>query len=244
MPRPTRVPSRENPPVTAADLPSVPESTLWPEALAALPTSSARAPWATQVRAILWTHRATPWHELERPTDRPTLPVTVAAAVDYLDTPVGPYSEVFASPRLLRAAGLPTLSIPFIAVDSPASVHGGRTEWALPKTLARFVWSRTGAEPSGVRAESGPGAPASWRVDVDVVRRSPRFPMAGALALAQPWPDGRWRGARVSLRGQARLAQVQVSAAGPTLPGWLLAGTHAGLVVEGRMTISRPRAAR
>jgi hypothetical protein len=226
--------------VTDADLPSVPESTLWPEARGALPTSSAPAPWTPQVRAILWTHRATPWHELERAADLRTLPVTVAAAVDYLDTPVGPYSEVFASPRLLRAVDLPTLSIPFIAVDSPASVHGGRTEWALPKTLARFSWSRTGDEASGVRAEPAPGAPTSWWVDVDVVRRSPAFPLAGALRLVQPWPDGRWRRATVSLRGRARLAQVRTATGGPTLPRWLLAGTHLGLVVEGRMTISRP----
>ncbi|MGN6333656.1 MAG: hypothetical protein ACTHOD_18730 [Motilibacteraceae bacterium] len=226
--------------MTPEDLPSVPESTLWPEARAALPTSSALAPWTTQVRAILWTHRATPWHELGR-TEGRTIPLTVAAAVDYLDTPVGPYSEVFASPRLLRAVDLPTLSIPFIAVDSPASAHGGRTEWALPKTLARFVWSRMGAEPSGVRAEAAPDAPAPWWVDVEVVRRSPRFPLAGGLRLAQPWPDGRWRKADVSLRGRARLAQVRTGAGGPTLPRWLLAGTHLGLVVEGEMTISRPR---
>ncbi|HEU4674488.1 MAG TPA: hypothetical protein VFS29_00755 [Motilibacteraceae bacterium] len=226
--------------MTDADLPSVPESTLWPAAEQALPASSAPAPWTTQVRAILWAHRATPWHELER-TDRRTIPLTVAAAVDYLDTPVGAYSEVFASPRLLRAVDLPTLSIPFIAVDSPASVHGGRTEWALPKTVARFVWSRAGAEPSGVRAESAPESPVPWWVDVDVVRRSPAFPLAGGLRLVQPWPDGRWRRATVSLRGSARLAQVRTGAGGPTLPRWLLAGTHPGLVVEGEMTISRPR---
>lgn len=227
--------------MTDADLPSVPESRLWPAALATLPTSSAPAPWTTQVRAILWAHRATPWRELGEAPSRRTFPLTVAAAVDYLDTPVGPYSEVFASPRLLRAADLPTLSIPFIAVDSAASVRGGRTEWALPKTLARFVWSRTGAEPSGVRAEAAPDAPAPWWVDVDVVRRSPRFPLAGGLRLAQPWPDGRWRTADVSLRGRARLARVRTAAGGPTLPRWLLAGTHVGLVVEGEMTISRPR---
>ena len=66
----------------------------------------------------------------------------MGAFVHYLDTPVGPYAEVLASPAvLLRGGLLAAAHIPFIAVDSEASVRGGRENWALPKTLARFAFA-------------------------------------------------------------------------------------------------------
>ena len=79
-------------------------------------------------------------------TGRAALPLTAAALVAYHRGPVGPYAELLASPVVLAdGAG----HVPFIAVDSPASVAGGRANWALPKDLAGF--------------DGAPGAPAASR---------------------------------------------------------------------------------
>ena len=61
----------------------------------------------------------------------------MAGFVEYLDTPVGPYHEVLAG-NLLWTGRLSVSQVPFIAVDSLASVAGGRANWALPKTMADF----------------------------------------------------------------------------------------------------------
>src|SRR5215204_3668804 len=121
----------------------VPESALADADAAALPPSSAPAPWTTRLQAIVWWHRAAPHAAEHLPAalrSRRTLPVTVGALVKYLDTPVGPYHEVLGVPALLAELPLPAAVVAFIAVDSAASVHGGRSNWQLPKTLARFEW--------------------------------------------------------------------------------------------------------
>jgi hypothetical protein len=51
----------------------------------------------------------------------------------------------------------------------------------------------------------------------------------------------------ISSKGVGRLARIEVSAEGPTLSSWLLAGVHMGVVVErvthtiGPATLSRQR---
>ena len=94
---------------------------------------------------------------------------------DGLETPVGPYREVFAGP-LLRGTLLPVVHIPFIAVDSLPSVHGGRAHWALPKAVASF----TGDVGSSITA-AGEG----WSVSVDARARGLRLPLRGPLRSAQ-----------------------------------------------------------
>ena len=143
----------------------VPESRLRDEDAARLPGESAPAPWHTVIDAVLWMHRATPgaieWLPREL-RGRRALPATVGALISYRETPVGPYHEVLGSPVLL-AEPMPAASVPFIAVDSLASVHGGRANWQLPKTLARFEWPARLARGFEVDAE-GDG----WSVHASV----------------------------------------------------------------------------
>ncbi|HSP36512.1 MAG TPA: hypothetical protein VLR26_02035 [Frankiaceae bacterium] len=227
------------------DLPAVPESqvggTLRARLVAGEGGPPAPPPWSTQVSAVLWWHRAAP-QAVEQLPDAvrglPHLPITVGALVRYRDSPVGSYSEVFASPVLLRRPGkprrlrLPAVTVPFIAVDSLASVVGGRAGWMLPKTLARALWPPDGA----ARIEGD-----DWSVAAMVNPRGTRFPVRGRLPLLQPHPDGGRRLSTVRLRGQAQLARVQIDTAGPTLPQWLLSGRHPGLAISsGRMEISAP----
>ncbi|MFD4369188.1 hypothetical protein [Rhodococcus sp. NPDC058521] len=212
---------------------SVPESTTdrvkWPE--------SSAPPWPAGVRATLWWHRSTPGaRRIGAGTVGATLPLTLAMMVEYLDSPVGPYREILASP-VLRAPGrgigvLPRMSVPFIAVDSEASVHGGRVHWQLPKVLAVFVGEVNGA----FTAVSD-----SWRVSTSARPIGPRLPITGALGFAQPDAGGAGlRCASARLRGHFRFARVSVQAAGPSIGEWLVSGDHLGFVItDGRMITGR-----
>jgi hypothetical protein len=223
------------------DLPSVPESQLddglrerlaRPDAPAAAPP-----PWATTVSAVLWWHRAAPGAAAQLPASMRglrQLPITVGALVRYLDSPVGPYSEVFAAPVLVRPGLVPAVTVPFIAVDSIPSLVGGRAGWMLPKSLVSATWPPSGP----ARLDGG-----SWSVEVGVERRGPGFPLIGVLPLVQPQPDGSRRRSSVRLRSWAQVSRVDVATSGPSLPSWLLAGRHPGLAISsGRMRISAPRA--
>lgn len=192
---------------------------------------SADPPWPATVRATLWWHRATREARALAPAGR-CLPITLAMVVDYLETPVGPYREVLASPVLrlpARASGFqPAMAVPLIAVDSTLSVHGGRVHWDLPKVLAQF----SGDVHDGLLVDGG-----AWSVRTATRLRGPAFPLAGGLRFAQPLAAGGVRHAGSTLRGRARLATVSVTSSGPTLPGWLRAGTHPGLaIVSGRVS--------
>jgi hypothetical protein len=164
--------------------------------------------------------------------DFKTLPITVGALVRYQESPVGSYSEVFASPVLLRRRGLPAVTVPFIAVDSLASVVGGRAGWALPKTLARALWPPDAA----ARIETD-----DWSVALTVTPRGPQIPFAGTLPLLQPQPDRSRRLSSVKTRGQLRAGRAEVATTGPTLPRWLVPGVHPCVTIGGgRMEISAP----
>ncbi|WP_460868972.1 hypothetical protein [Rhodococcus aerolatus] len=199
-------------------------------------TPSADPPWPATVRATLWWHRATAEARRLAPPGR-CLPITLAMVVDYLQTPVGPYREVLASP-VLRAPGrrtglLPAMTVPLIAVDSSLSVHGGRVHWALPKVLATF----DGDVHDGLLV-SGEG----WSVRTATALRGPTLPLAGGLTFAQPVARGGLSRAGARLRGRARLARVSVTSTGPTLPGWLRAGTFPGVAItSGRMSTGPAR---
>lgn len=216
------------PDLRLADLPALPESALPPGLLEQLPATTPPPPWVCRVRAVVWVQRApSPLPPGAPFADRAT-GLTVGALVQYLDSPVGTYSEVFAGP-LLRGAVRPTVHVPFIAVDSVPSVHGGRAHWSLPKTLARFDGE------IGRRAQvRGEG----WSVVVDAAPAPVPLPVVGTLVGAQACGA-----ARAVLRGRGRAARVRVEAVGPTLTGWLGAGTHAGVVGSGRMAVHAPRPA-
>ena len=202
-------------------VPGLPETAVPASVLDRLPATSPPPPWRLATRSVVWLsggRAPVPGHR--------TLPVTVAAVVDYLDSPVGPYREVFAG-TLLRGLGLPAVQVPFIAVDSLPSLRAGRVHWALPKAVAGF----TGSVGDRVRAE-GEG----WSVDVAVRAYGPSLPMAAPVVAVQ---DG--RRTLVTVRGTVRAARVAVAADGPTLGGWLGRGRHVGFVARGRVFIRPAR---
>jgi hypothetical protein len=221
--------------VSVVPVAGVPESVLAAEDAARLPAAAPPAPWQARLRAVVWWHRAAPGavQHLPEGLRGRHLPLTVGAMVRYLDTPVGPYSEVLASPVVVVRRGLPAASIPFIAVDSLASVLGGRANWALPKTMARFAWS-------GPAACTGEGD--GWRVAAAARPRGPRVPVLAPARDVQLGPDGRRLEVPIGVRALVRAAQVDVRTLGPTLPQWLRPGAHPGVVVErARMRFGAPR---
>jgi hypothetical protein len=211
-------------------IPGVSETVLAEADAGRIPDASAPAPWATVLDAVVWWHRAAPGAVEHLPPalrGRPALPITIGALIRYRETPVGPYHEVLGSPVLLAGLPLPSASVPFIAVDSAASVHGGRTNWALPKTLARFAWPESMARGFELDAAGG-----GWSVHARVAPRRRRLPLATPLATRQIRADGTELGFISRCRGRARVAGVEVGSHGPTLPAWLRSGRHAGLVIE------------
>lgn len=210
----------------------------------ALPPSTPAPPWHCTVEAVVWWHRAGPSAHAAVPAGaRPGLPVTVGAFLRYLDSPVGPYDEVLASPLLLRGGAL-RVSVPFIAVNSVASIAGGRVHWQLPKVLAAFDRS-----PDGRPAPDGPDASAKvgarvqaagdgWRLSARASARGPRLPLAARFSSTQDGPTV----ARSTVRGCGRAARVEVEGGGEGLPAWLVPGRHPGLVLDrARLVVGAPR---
>jgi Acetoacetate decarboxylase (ADC) len=218
---------------------AVPESVLSERIAAQLPASAPPAPWSTRLHAVVWWHRATPTAAAVMPValrSRRRLALTVAAFVRYVDTPVGGYREILATPVLLLERPVPAATIPFIAVDSLASIVGGRANWALPKTYADFEWPEDGLD----LAAGGDG----WSVGAHVQPRGPAFPFAAVGRDRQINPDGRELAMRICGRGRARLGRATVRVVGPKLPGWLRAGRHPAIILVGaRIHFSAPRAA-
>jgi hypothetical protein len=226
----------------------VPECELGDALAAQLPDGSPPAPWAVRAQAVVWTHSASEDARELLPAplrEERVLPLTVGAFIRYLATPVGPYSEVLAAPVVLARPPLPAATVPFIAVDSIASIHGGRANWALPKTLAAFEWTTTpaalGDGPFTVRGE-GTHGPTAWSVTATVAPRARRLPLIAPLRDIQVTPDGRELDVPVRLAGRAQLATVEVRTQGPSLPSWLRAGRHRGIVLPAaRLVVGAPR---
>jgi hypothetical protein len=194
------------------------------------------APWTSDIDALLWWHPATEAGRRALPPElagRAGLPVALGGLIAYRSGPVGPYGEVFGAPVMLR--GGPALThVPFMAVDSSASVAGGRGNWALPKELARFdgVLGRPGT----VTAR-GQG----WALRVATRARPRRVPVWAAFSCAQVWPDGSVRSFRVTVAGSVRLASAEVAhPAGSPLAGWLVPGRHPAVLVSGRQRVGPP----
>ncbi|HEX6356226.1 acetoacetate decarboxylase family protein [Actinophytocola sp.] len=188
-----------------------------------LPGEAPPAPWRTSMRAVVW--QGSP-SRAARQAAGPVagrVATVVGGLISYDDTPVGPYDEIVGVVGLLSGRGV-AATVPFIAVDSPASVVGGRVNWALPKTLAHF----TGTPATKMTAEG-----RDWSVRVSVHALGFSIPFRTRGRLVQPWPGSGTRHARVSMAGKARPALVRVHVeADPTLSGWLRGGWHLGAVLE------------
>jgi hypothetical protein len=224
--------------MTLGAIEGVPESALAEEVR--LPPDSAPPPWDVALQAVVWWHRAAPGADEYLPAPlrrRRAVPLTVGAFVRYLDSPVGPYHEVLGSPVLLAEWPLPVAVVPFIAVDSITSVHGGRVNWALPKVLSRFEWPASTARGFEADAE-GDG----WSVLASVRPRRRAFPVAAPLRNRQVTADGAEIVFDTRARGRARSATVELETRGPTLPRWLRSGRHPALVMdEWRATVGAAR---
>lgn len=71
--------------------------------------------------------------------------VGVIAALQYDDTPVGPYNELLyiVGPYKSDCKAWAFSSILRIWVDLPATRHAGRSIWGIPKEMASFQWRDT-----------------------------------------------------------------------------------------------------
>ena len=221
----------------------LPESTLSSELLARLPTETPPAPWRVRSSVTTWWHRAAPHAAGTLPEPlrgRAHAPLTLWMLVRYEDTPVGPYSELLVSPVMLR--GPRAISVPFIAVDSEASVAAGRAHWALPKSLATFDWHDGGVD---IRPDD-PAEPA-WHVSVRICpsRLPLRFPMPGGGRNLQVAGDAVVTYAP-RMRGLARPAHVEVTGSGSGPLGRLVRpGRHRAVTVpRARLTVGPAEPAR
>ncbi|HEV2783709.1 MAG TPA: acetoacetate decarboxylase family protein [Actinophytocola sp.] len=215
-----------------ARIPGVAETTLTAEQLALLPDEAPAAPWRVRAGAVFWWARP---DQRARAALRDVLPAAVGAGarpllvigalVGYTDTPVGPYSEILAM-VVLRHGATVLGHVPFIAVDSPASVVGGRANWALPKTLAEFDGAP--AEGAEVTAHA-----LGWRIRATPRGYGPALPgpLLPITPVVQIGPDGdRWS---VRARGLARFRPARVDVhveADSSLAAWFPAGPRRGIL--------------
>ncbi len=205
-----------------AAVPGVPEAALGGLELTA---ASPPAPWPLELEGLVWFHWAAAgaerFHQAGLSFGR-SLPVTVGSFVKYSDSPVGSYAEAWGSPTLVTTGRRIALGVPFMAVDSLVSIHGGRSNWALPKSLAAFDW-----EPRSLRA-TGP----DWELHARVTATGLRLPLAVAGHQLQVTGEGEHRLVPARARGVGRLCRVRVEASGPSLPRWLVPGRHLGVLIE------------
>lgn len=210
----------------------LPESALDERTAARLPPSAPPAPWTCRCDALVWSALPRrPDGALGAAIDLPT--AVCGALLSYSDSPVGPYREVLgllAGTRGFRPSAL----VPFIAVDSPASLVGGRRNWALPKTLAEF----TGEPAAGTMTATGNG----WTISATARPLGPALPIRLAGWLEQPWPDGRCRSSWLTGRASAQPALVRVAVRSDAgLARWLRPGRHFGLLLrQAEVTLAAP----
>jgi hypothetical protein len=177
--------------------------------------SAPPAPWDLTAAVIGWVGPPAPADVEGRPV------ATVGGMVSYSSTPVGPYDEVFGLVALLRGTRVYG-HVPFMAVDSEASVAGGRGNWWLPKTLAGF---------SGAAADRRMRAEADgWRVSVTARALGPALPAASRFLLAQPRSDGTEAVSRGGGSARVRPALVRVRVQGDAGP--LRSGVFPGGIAE------------
>jgi hypothetical protein len=91
-----------------------------------------------------------------------------------------------------------------------------------------------------VRGGATHGAQA-WSVSARVTPRRRRLPALFPLRDVQVDPDGRELDIPIMVAGAAQVAAVEIASEGPTLPSWLRAGRHRGLVfTSARMRFGAP----
>jgi hypothetical protein len=190
--------------------------------------------------AVLWVSRPGPaaFTTLPPSLRGSRVLAVVGALVRYSATPVGPYAEVLGA---VGGVGRRRLwgSVSFMAVDSVASLVGGRRNWALPKTLGAFEGEVADGRPMTATGPNG----TRWRVSATPTAVGPALPARGVGVLRQQFPGARVGQSTLQARGRVRpaLVTVEVESDGP-LTGWLRPGRHLGGVVEqATVTLGAPR---
>lgn len=209
----------------------VPETALSDALIQRLPANLAEAPWSVTGESLIWMSRG------GRASDQ-ALPSSVrgkarglgvvGGMVRYSDTPVGTYDEVFGAVGF-RHDGKVTGTVSFMAVDSEASLVGGRTNWAMPKTLAAFTGGIGNGQTMTATGADGVG----WTVSASARVIGPPLPYKSKAIVHQQFPDGSLRPSRLTMRSTMRpaLITVAVSSEGP-LAEWLRPGRHLGAVIS------------
>lgn len=225
-----------------AALPGVPESALTPDDAAALPDTAPPAPWTARARALTWWNRPGP---AARDAIRALLPEAlgrvrplrcIGALLHYDASPVGPYNELIALLVLRRGDSL-IVHVPFIAVDSPTSVVGGRANWALPKILARFT-----GNPATDTTLSASGD--TWTINATARTRGLVLPfyLPTTTALVQTDTHQQTWTVRGRARGLTKPAHVTIDAQlSPGLADWFPTGHCTGALTT-HLTASLPPA--
>jgi len=221
-------------------LPGIPEVTLTDALVATLPQNLAAAPWTCECSAVLWLGRGGRAAAAVLP---PALQGssalgTVGGFVHYTDTPVGPYDEVLGAVGS-HSGVRPWGNIALMAVDSPTSLVGGRTNWAMPKTLARF--DGTPAAGRTVTAVGDDGL--AWSVTATARSLGPAVPVRAKTTARQQFSDGRIGESVLTFSGKVRPALVTVRVASEgTLAQWLTSGRRIGAVIDrAGFTLTPPR---
>ncbi|CBL45864.1 hypothetical protein HDN1F_22810 [gamma proteobacterium HdN1] len=217
----------------------VPETALSEALIATLPINQTPAPWECRCSALLWLGRGGRNAALALPpalSNSPAL-ATVGGFVRYSQTPVGPYDEVLG--LVGSWSGLqPWGHVAFMSVDSQASLVGGRTNWAMPKTLARFD-----GELADGKHFTGSGADlVAWSVSAKPRVFGPAIPLKAKGKARQQFSDGRIGESLLTFAGKIRPAFVTTSvSSAETLPTWLRSGKHIGVFVEdATITLGEP----
>ncbi|MBV9197986.1 MAG: hypothetical protein JO168_27970 [Solirubrobacterales bacterium] len=212
--------------VVVREVPGIRGTELAPEIVERLPVSAPPAPWRLRASGCLWVAPAPRCAGAALQKGIAGRPLAVGGMfVAYEETPVGPYNEIIGFVALRRRWSVAG-HIPFIAVDSAASVVGGRVNWLLPKTVATF--SGHAVRERAVRARHD-----EWEVSAQARALGPLLVARSSLTLVQAGADGREGRARGRVRVRLRPALVRVRTGGvPELTGWLRSGRYPGLVIE------------
>jgi len=218
-------------------IPGVSECDLTDEIVAQLPSSSPPAPWDARCTAVMWGGRAPRTAAAaagrELVGDGKAVAV-IGGFVSYSSTPVGQYHEVLGAVGVRNGRAV-VGTVPFMAVDLPASLVGGRANWSLPKTLATFT-----GEPGSGDLLTADGNGWSVRARVRVIGPWLPAPMKGRIA--QLWPDGIVRASNNTGKARMRpaIVKVEVRSTG-SLGTWLTSGRHFGCVLDGGFTLDEAR---
>lgn len=215
-----------------AGVPGVAETTLPPALLADLPANLAPAPWSVRGSAVVWWNRAGTGARAALPeslaeTHKPVM--VIGGFVRYADTPVGTYDEVFGIVTSKGPGGSKDIvsTVAFMAVDSPTSLVGGRTNWSMPKTLASFQ----GAPDSEMTARSK--TDMAWTVTTRARALPVGMTRSAKAVIRQVFPDGSLGDTAMKSGGRMRpaLISVGVESEGP-LADWLKPGRRLGMILE------------